>query len=366
MKFIHTADWQIGMAAAHVGDAADDLRRTRLESAKRVVSTARSHQVDFIVIAGDTFEHNAVSREVVAEVAQILSSADCPVFVIAGNHDPLQPGSVWESPAWHIAPNVKILTERTPLKINGGVLYPCPLFRKRSAEDPTAWIAPDGVEGVRVAIAHGTAGDLINDDGGSPISFDTPSRTQLDYIALGHWHSTMLFTTAGAVRMAYSGTHETCRFGEKDSGNVLLVEIAEPGSPPQVKKLRTGALVWEQISETITEPDKLGEIKHRLEQIEDTTHRLVELTLSGLFFESDLQAIVELRRYCERFLFSRFDDSALRPAPEDDGWFELLPGGMMREVAMRLRTLAGGPEESATIATQALRELYALHAEVHP
>jgi hypothetical protein len=42
--------------------------------------------------------------------------------------------------------------------------------------------------------------------------------------------------------MAYSGTHEPTKLGERDSGNVLLVEVQAPGAPPQLETIPTGGL----------------------------------------------------------------------------------------------------------------------------
>jgi DNA repair exonuclease SbcCD nuclease subunit len=94
MRFLHTADWQIGMKAAVLGDAGARVREERLAAGRRVVETAKSHDVDFLLVAGDLFEDNAVDRVLVQKVADILNSFGGPVFVIPGNHDPLVPGSV--------------------------------------------------------------------------------------------------------------------------------------------------------------------------------------------------------------------------------------------------------------------------------
>jgi len=62
MKFLHTADWQIGMKAAALGDAGARVREERLAAGRRVVEAAKSHHVDFVLVAGDLFEDNAVDR----------------------------------------------------------------------------------------------------------------------------------------------------------------------------------------------------------------------------------------------------------------------------------------------------------------
>ena len=57
MRFVHTADWQIGMKAAHAGSAGARVREERFKAAARVVDQARRSGAEFMLLAGDTFEH---------------------------------------------------------------------------------------------------------------------------------------------------------------------------------------------------------------------------------------------------------------------------------------------------------------------
>ena len=75
MKFLHTADWQIGMRAAHVGEAGVRVRAERLVTARRVIEAARSEGAQFIVLAGDTFEDNGVDRILVQKITDILAGS---------------------------------------------------------------------------------------------------------------------------------------------------------------------------------------------------------------------------------------------------------------------------------------------------
>ena len=65
MKFLHTADWQIGMKAQSVGEAGARVREERIAAGKRVVEAAHTNGAEFIVVAGDVFEDNAVDRVLV-------------------------------------------------------------------------------------------------------------------------------------------------------------------------------------------------------------------------------------------------------------------------------------------------------------
>jgi hypothetical protein len=366
MQFIHSADWQIGMRAVHAGAAADVVRAARLTTATRVCELAAKEAVDFLLLAGDTFEDNAVDRGLVDRVAALLDGAGCPVYVLPGNHDPIQPGCVWEDAAWRFALNVTILSEPSPVSVAGGILLPCPLRVRRSQEDPTAWIRGDERDGiVRVVVAHGNAESLMTEEGGFPIPPDVPARTSADYVALGHWHSTVLFPSAGAMRMAYSGTPEPTRFGETDSGNVLVVSIAEAGAVPEIRKLKTGQLRWRQVGveETITAPGKLAEIARNLAHMPEQDKTLVEAVLSGLLFERDHDELAHLEKVCSGYLHARIDRTGLRPAPEDHDWVEHLPAGAARTAAARLKLMSAGKGAEAETATQALLELFAFAQE---
>jgi hypothetical protein len=198
---------------------------------------------------------------------------------------------------------------------------------------------------------------------------DAAARSGLDYLALGHWHSTALYEDpAGAARMAYAGTHETTRFGERDSGNILVVEITATGAPPTITPMRTGTLTWLTLEQKIAQEGDLARVRTLVEQAENPETTLIEVRLSGLLPGSVGPSLTRLREVLEsRFLHHRLDTDGLRPAPEDEAWLQGLPQGVLREAALQLRELAAGgepaassPEASPRVAAQALMELYAL------
>ncbi len=369
MKFVHTADWQIGMKAAHVGAVGGKLREARLEASRKVIQAAEAQGAEFILLAGDTFEDNGVDRVLVQKTADILGKSAVPVYIIPGNHDPLVPGSVWDHPVWGEQQKIRVLKAPEPLEIPGGTLYPCPVLEKHSRKDPTAWIDATRTDGLKIGMAHGTVEGMPQVAPDHPIPRDAALRTGLDYLALGHWHSTASYEDPpGTIRMAYSGTHETTRFGERDSGNVLVVEITGPGAPPTITPLRTGSLAWLTLDEEIGREGALARVRSLVEQAENPDETLIEVRLSGLLPGSVGPELGRLKEVLEsRFLYHRLDTDGLRPAPEDETWLEGLPQGVLREAALQLRELAASeqtasstPEASPRIAAQALMELYAL------
>jgi len=369
MRFLHTADWQIGMKASHVGEVGTRVRDERLAAARRVVEAARAAGAECILVAGDTFEDNGVDRVLVQRVADILAGFGGPVCVIPGNHDPLVPGAVWDHPAWKASANVHVLREERPVEIPGGTLCPCPVRAKRSGMDPTAWIPREEGRGLRVGLAHGTVAGVPQEEPDYPIPRDAAVRSGLDYLAVGHWHSTATYPGPdGVVRMAYAGTHETTKFGERDSGNAVLVEIAGPGVPPVITPLRTGGLAWVALEEELRAPGDAARLRERIEGMAAPETTLLEVRLAGLLSPADRDALAHLEEVlASRFLWARLDATHVRPAPEDESWVAGLPPGILRETASKLRTLAdpasvgqrpdgGSPE----VAARALLELYAI------
>ena len=360
------------MRAAHVGAAGVRVREARLEAARRVIETGREAGVEFVVVCGDTFEDNGVDRVLVQKVVDILAGFGGLVYVTPGNHDPFMPGSVWEHPAWRSNERVHVLREEIPIDVPGGTLFPCPARERHSGKDPTMWIPEDAPRGIRVGLAHGTVEGVRQEEPDYPIPRDAAVRAALDYLAIGHWHSTAMYAAPdGALRMAYSGTHETTKFGERDSGNTLIVEIAEPGAAPVLTRIRTGGLAWRVIEEEMRQPGDLANLRERLEALENPAATLLELRVGGLLSAQDRDELARIEEILtSRFLFTRIDSTHLQPSPSDDSWIAGLPAGPLREAATKLRELADPayasprPEgASPEVACRALLELYALASE---
>jgi hypothetical protein len=172
--------------------------------------------------------------------------------------------------------------------------------------------------------------------------------------------------------MAYSGSHEPTKFGERESGNVLLVEIDDRGSAPTIVKLPSGGLTWRQIEADVRESGDLLRLRESIEQMDGPEATLLDIRVAGVLHPQDHSEAARIREIVQsRFLFGRIDDSGLSPHPEDDSWLANVPAGVLREAAQRLRELsepafAGERPEGATpeVATRALMELYALVNEV--
>lgn len=293
----------MGMRAESVGRMAERVREERLAASQRVVQAAVDHRAEMLLLTGDVFEDNAVDRLLVRKVGEVLRRFPGPVYIIPGNHDPVSPGSVWEHMVWKETENITVFTKAEPAELETCVLFPCPLREKYSSKDPTAWINAHEAAKPAIGLAHGNVEGVATGEADYPIPRDAAARRGLDYLALGHWHSFARYDDSGGVcRMAYSGTHETTKFGERDSGNAILVEISGRGAPPILTPIRTGGLDWRTIEHSVVQPSSLAAVVQQLNQVAQPASTLARAHLDGILFLEDRQVLKQL----EEILTSRF------------------------------------------------------------
>jgi len=376
MKFLHTADWHIGMKASRLGGAGSRVRSERLRSVRRVIDAANERGVDLVLLAGDTFDDNSVGVSVIKEVIAILETSAAPVCVIPGNHDYLCSGSVWEFTGWGRSGKIHLLTDETPIDIGGALLYPCPVREYESMASPTAWIPADRPSDgkIRIALAHGSVEGLPKDELDLPIPRDLPDRKNIDYAALGHWHSYSLYNTGGVCRMAYSGSHETTRFGKPDSFCAAAVTIESAGAVPVIERINTGGLTWIDREEKIDGAAALRAVAESILGIENQESALVRLKLSGVYAIEDIGALGDLRAIGEsgRFLFFEVLTDELSLVRGDiavnTGWINNIGETLVRKTGERIAgMLASQPElfgeadkPDRAVLDRALLELYIL------
>ncbi|MBC2601012.1 metallophosphoesterase family protein [Puniceicoccus vermicola] len=362
IRFIHTADWQMGMKASGLGQVSKAVRDARLDSIKRLVELGNDRDAELMLITGDIFEDNAVDRLLVRKVGQLLAGFNGKVFITPGNHDPLVPGSVWEHPVWEESANTTVVRENSPIELEHCTIYPTPLKEKYSTRNPVSWIQAQDCSTIAIGMSHGNVEGLPDVEPDFPIPQDAAERAGLDYLGIGHWHSYSPYKDGkGVIRIAYSGTHETTKFGERESGNVLLVEIADRGAAPSIEVLPTGKLSWHSLERSLESPGALKSVISELSSIISPENALVRLRLSGLLFASDREDLESIGEILQtRFLFGKLMADALSPAPEDDTWIEELPVGALREAAEHIRQKAmhAPVERDRAVATRALLELF--------
>lgn len=367
MKFLHTADWQIGMKCLSAGERASEARRERLATVDRIVDAANLHAVDFVIVAGDLFDGVTPKPSDVAHVAAALQRFAMPVYVLPGNHDPAGTQGPYESPAWQVlrGSHVVTLTEPNWCAVAGGVLLFAPCVAKYGNEDPTLWFetVASAPGEIRVGLAHGclALGDIGRTHAGDtrghfPISPKAASRGRLDYLALGDWHSYFALNDGSAIA-AYSGTPEATAFGEPDSGTVSIVTIDAPGSTPRIERVRVGRLRWMRHECAVADDASIAKLNADVMAFERPADTLLRLTVRGLCTPSaaaQLRALEDV--FAARFLhFEMLHTYVARPSTRE-AWLGLVPPGELQQLVSDLLDRIERGDDAA-VASRALDKL---------
>lgn len=85
MKFLVTGDWHF--KGINPVARLDNYQEAITEKIHQVYGLARKYAVQAIIVPGDIFDSPATAWGTVADLADLLRAAPCPVLTIPGNHD---------------------------------------------------------------------------------------------------------------------------------------------------------------------------------------------------------------------------------------------------------------------------------------
>src|SRR6187399_717678 len=65
VRFIHTADWQLGLKLRYLQpERAAQLRLIRFQTVRAIAALARQRQADFVLVAGDVLDDNGLGATI--------------------------------------------------------------------------------------------------------------------------------------------------------------------------------------------------------------------------------------------------------------------------------------------------------------
>jgi hypothetical protein len=248
-----------------------------------VLELAAERQVDALLIAGDLFEDHQIEPAAVADVFELfVTHPAVPIFVLPGNHDPIgSPSAIWARRPFNSPPgHVKIFATAEAVPLAGGFLIANPLTQKQSSIDPSLRLVELAralpAEAIKAGMTHGSPaiGGMHKPDD-FPIATDAATRAGLDYLALGHWHSTL---PLDGGRMLMAGTPEQTDFAERGSGHVHEIELERAGALPKITALPCGEMQWRHLEGELAAGDDLFAQLHAC----DAARSVLRVTLRGL------------------------------------------------------------------------------------
>jgi DNA repair exonuclease SbcCD nuclease subunit len=370
-KFLHTADWQLGMTRHFLSDEAQArFTAARIEAITSIGVLAVEEGCPFVVVSGDVFESSQVERQVVLRSLEAMKATpDVTFYLLPGNHDPLDAASVFRSKSFidNCPANVVVLESSDPvLAADGLEIVGAPWSNKRPLVDLVSRAVTElpGNGTLRVVVGHGSTDSLSPNPNDPALVALSDLETSIaagtvHYVALGDRHSTT--EVGGTGRIWYSGTPEPTAYDEIDPGNVLIVDL----SPDSVSVERHHVGTWRFVRQDfdVTGTEDCQKIEHFLEEILDKARTIVKLSLVGQLSLADMDRLEATLDHASDLLgaLERWERrSDLVALPDDDDFGGLGLSGFAAAGLEDLRELGAGAGDDALTARDALGLLYRL------
>lgn len=364
-RFLHSSDLHIGKRFGNFGeDLRGRLREARHSALARLAREARSNGASTILLAGDTFDTETPTPQMLHQaLGEMGQATDLRWVILPGNHDSLLADELWRR-ARDIAPaNVVLALEPQPIELaTNVVLLPAPCTTRRPGRDLSEWMSSGGTpEGsLRIGLAHGPVLDFSEDGAKSEVI--APNRAALaglDYLALGDWHGRMSLNE----RTHYSGSPEPDRFKHDKPGEALLVSIPGVGAVPQITAVPTASFTWQTSTlELLGGDDGLAGLDAVLPNESARRQTLLRLQLSGharIAVQTALAARIDA--LAPQFAHLEIEDEELLTECEASDLERIDHAGALRLAAEALLGESQDPSRSAddrTIAQAALMRLF--------
>lgn len=362
VRFLHTADWQLGMTRYFLeGEAQARFSQARIDVIRRIGALAAEERCGFVLVCGDVFESNQVEREIVIRALEAMAETpQITFYLLPGNHDPLDASSVYRFPTF-IAKrpgNVVVLDGSDPIEAAAGVELIPALWRSKDPRADLVNRACDGLgptDGIRIVAGHGQLDWFSH-------SYHDPARVALaelekkleaglvHYVALGDRHSK---TDAGATgRIWYSGAPEPTAFREVDPGHVLVVSLGSDWV--NVEDRSVGS--WQFLSREweITGDADLDALDEWLSDLRPKERTIIRMSVGGRVSLKQQARLTELLEdHYDPLATLEVDDQALLASPDETDLEEFGVSGFAQKAVQDLRELADEGED-APVARDAL------------
>ena len=326
MKFLHTADLHLdsAMESKLPPEKAKERRGELLSAFSRISEKAEALGARAIIIAGDLFDRKKVSRRAMRFVLDTASRFDGIDFlVLSGNHD----GFAFDDEA--LPNNFKLFSDETPFFDYENIRVTA--YSDDASFDPSL---------VNIAVLHG--GD------GTDFDVNKLGGKNIDYLALGHYHSYSSGKLDSRGVWCYSGCPAGRGLDECGEKGFILVDIDGKSVSYEFIPLEGRSVV--EIDADMSVGTSLSEQERIFEEALSGADRgnLVRLKIDGTFElgrEKFYEHIAE--RYKNEFYYFEIKDvSRLKIDPEDYINDVSLKGEFIRLV---MKEMPEGEERSRVI-----------------
>lgn len=289
-SFIHAADLHLGSSLKisnreFLAEDKEIFASANYDAFARLVDSALEKKVDFLLLAGDIYdsdERSIKANRVFKEECQRLDEAGIEVYLIAGNHDPIEnkkelfklPDNVVEFSAKQ-AEDYEILdgNNQSLARIFGQSYQ-----NKFESEKLHKHYQPQYTNNFNIALLH----TELNPDEKKYVpatKVELEENPGIDYWALGHIHQCKIIKESNPV-IAYSGSLQGRDFGERELKGALLVEV-DNAYQPSYSFIPTSKAIFKNIEINLNqledEPENITELqKVIIDKAEELSEQLPE------------------------------------------------------------------------------------------
>lgn len=380
LRLLHTADVHLGARHDDLGEAAAAQRERQFAAFKATVDLAIAEKVDILLIAGDLFDSNTQPRRSVERVAAELKrlvGQHIRTVIIPGTHDCYDRSSIYR--AYDLptlagsGPDDDLVTILTPtvpsvhFSACEAVVHATIFATKRAPHSPLRDLRISDETGPhagwQIGMVHGALAIPGRTDGDEVVvTKEEIAATGLDYLALGHWHSTQ-GGKAGATTYAYSGAPEPVAVNQDGAGKVLIVELAGTGEAKTVtvSERSVGRTRFEKID---LDAATIGTQAKLLETLlaKADPDLVLDVRLTGVRpDELDVDPTEVEEQLKRSFLRVRLRDVAM--AALTDGTLpspDTIAGAFIRDVEAQIAELEADPADASAVAAAELRDVLRL------
>ncbi len=218
--FIHISDLHIGFKFKNASFSlkrGEDRRRELKETLYRVLDVVKKENIDFLFIAGDTFESEYITRSELDDICyNFAKNRSVQIIIIAGNHDPLSCVKIYKKTKWPANVHIAGREFSTFVFEEKKVAVTAVSFSEEYKKPLDFNEVPKPKQDYKnVLLLHGNA---YNNDNYCYIDKNKLSSLGYDYIGLGHIHKQDFIDS----NIAYSGSLEPLDFGETGHHGYIL------------------------------------------------------------------------------------------------------------------------------------------------
>lgn len=285
VKFIHAADLHMDRSFEGLvgidGKVQKKLLRANLTVLENIVEQAIKHQVDFVLLVGDSFHQNRPSLKIqkhFSEQIKRLGEHNISVFLTFGNHDFYQKERYW----FEFPENLSLFTSETVETLQmttdagetialSGFSYTKQWITEEKVPEFPQRFAVD----YHIGLYHGEIGSTHGNY--APFQAKQMEAKGYDYWALGHIHVPTKLNEKGTI--LYPGAPQGHTKKEESATSIVLVELQ--GASCRTTPIKVAEVYWKRQQISLREVKQTTDVLKKIQQelVEPNKMTLVEFEI---------------------------------------------------------------------------------------